>query len=650
MAFNDNPQFDESARASEESVLAVKNWFTLRRGFRCREENPDNGTDLNIELGDPNRKDFTGSKFPVQIKSNQSIEIVYKDSIPFISYSIKTSRLGYFSRIPPSYGLFVIYDVKSGNIYYDFTEKIIARIDEQRDDDWKNQDKVKVNIPLTNVLSEETIITIYKTLIFRFENLARLIHEQGSNYSIPSNSFKSKNTEWDIFEKFEQIGYLLFNDREFDCMYRYFETTSRHKIINSKSQTLLAFITYCELGRAIEANFYLSKSKRFNNDFDDFEKDLRELYILKLEYILGSIDTDKYADGLENLQALTESDINRISICTNIMQLRLIGIFQEDKINELKLEEELFRLLDTVNKFEKIDDITKYHLKINIAETIFIYTVNLFLNIGKIVMIQRDLKRESNYRRQDALKVVPLLNLVNKILTEAYKFSINEKDENLRAESAYKLGWIFVSMQFNLIMLKQLESSSLRLSQYNDAHNYFAESIDIFKNKGRVIEYRKALLGLYDLKFIYNFFKNELIGSVSCIQILDLIRKIELENDLPPINSATEDMINETYEKTDAKLLKDYTESNINDFLELLMKAYNLPVSCKENLLSSIKARAFFDKYNTENRFVLLENQPNANMPYSQPVWFIIQDKITGISTVGNTDINYIMKQMRMIE
>ncbi len=554
MAFNDNPKIDESARASEESVLAVKNWFILRRGFRCREEYPDNGTDLNIELINSNGDDFTGSKFPVQIKSNQTIEIIYKDSSQFVSYSIKTSRLGYFSRIPPSYGMFIIYDVQSNEVYYDFTEKIISRIDEQRDDDWRNQETVKINIPIQNILSENNVKSIYDTLMLRFKNHTRLISEKGAEYFIPpaldkTNAYKNS----DIFEKFEEIGYLLFNEREFNSMYNYFERIPQNKILSSKMQTLLAFVTYCELGRAIEANYFLSKSKRFNDGFADFEKDIREIYVLKLEFLLGEITTQKYAGRLEQLETLTKDEINKISICTNIIQLKLIGIFEGDRINNLKIENELFNLLKEVNKYKSIDETTKHYLRINIADGIFIYTVNLFSEIGKIVQIQRDINIEPNYRREDALKTVPFLNLVNNLLASAHKFSIEIEDELLQAESAYKLGWIFVTMQFNHMLLKQLTTDKIVSPLYEAAHNYFAEALRIYQKNGRFTEYRKALLGLYDLKTIYSFFKHESLGEISTSKIMEVIRSIEKEHDLPPIYSTTEEMINETYKKDNTK-------------------------------------------------------------------------------------------------
>ena len=96
--------------------------------------------------------------------------------------------------------------------------------------------------------------------------------------------------------------------------------------------------------------------------------------------------------------------------------------------------------------------------------------------------------------------------------------------------------------------------------------------------------------------------------------------------------------------------LKDYSENDVNTFLELLMKAYKYPNNCKKHLLVSIRSRRLFDVHNTDNKFVLLEKQVNISLPYSQPVWFIIQDKITGFATIGNPNVEYLMKQIRMIE
>ena len=107
MSFYKNPKVDEYAKASEESVLAVRAIVCKRNGFIVREEVPDYGVDLEVEMI-INADNATGKKFAIQIKSCQNISTVSKKKQKFVSYEFETSRLGYLSRRPPAYGLIII--------------------------------------------------------------------------------------------------------------------------------------------------------------------------------------------------------------------------------------------------------------------------------------------------------------------------------------------------------------------------------------------------------------------------------------------------------------------------------------------------------------------------------------------------------------
>jgi hypothetical protein len=50
MSFYDDPVIDDNAKRSQESVHFVKGLFSEKNGFVYREENPDYGVDLDVEL------------------------------------------------------------------------------------------------------------------------------------------------------------------------------------------------------------------------------------------------------------------------------------------------------------------------------------------------------------------------------------------------------------------------------------------------------------------------------------------------------------------------------------------------------------------------------------------------------------------------
>ena len=108
MAFNDDPIVDNNSKASEESVLEIRKLLSREHGFLSREELPDYGADLDIELISKDKSGATGKKFAVQIKSSSSLSFISNKE--YVSFSFKTSRLGYLCRRTPGFGLIILID------------------------------------------------------------------------------------------------------------------------------------------------------------------------------------------------------------------------------------------------------------------------------------------------------------------------------------------------------------------------------------------------------------------------------------------------------------------------------------------------------------------------------------------------------------
>ncbi|MFC2152916.1 DUF4365 domain-containing protein, partial [Bacteroidota bacterium] len=121
MTFFDNPIVDESSKISEESVLHVKGLFSRKNRFISREETPDYGVDLDVELIKNNGA--SGLKFAIQIKSSKNLKYINQSSV--VSFKFKTSRLGYLSRRKPAYGIIIVYDDNTQIAYFEYVETII---------------------------------------------------------------------------------------------------------------------------------------------------------------------------------------------------------------------------------------------------------------------------------------------------------------------------------------------------------------------------------------------------------------------------------------------------------------------------------------------------------------------------------------------
>jgi hypothetical protein len=125
MAFNDEPTVDANSERSEESENMLRLLFNKKAGFIYREEKPDYGVDVNIELVDS--RGATSKVFPIQIKSTSALTIVTHSQATYASIEFKTSRLGYLCRRTPIFGLITIYDEATKRTYFDYVDDIVTR-------------------------------------------------------------------------------------------------------------------------------------------------------------------------------------------------------------------------------------------------------------------------------------------------------------------------------------------------------------------------------------------------------------------------------------------------------------------------------------------------------------------------------------------
>jgi len=142
MAFSDAPIVDRNSILSEQSLLQVKQVLSRANGFISREETPDYGADLDVELV-LNEQEASSQKFAVQIKSTVKADTITLDGENFIKLSFETSRLGYLCNRLPAYGIIVLYEGVSKTCYFDYVEDIVQRITHRQGDvNWKQQKTV----------------------------------------------------------------------------------------------------------------------------------------------------------------------------------------------------------------------------------------------------------------------------------------------------------------------------------------------------------------------------------------------------------------------------------------------------------------------------------------------------------------------------
>jgi Domain of unknown function (DUF4365) len=164
MAYGDTPKVDDNSIRSEESVFAVKKILSRRNGFISREESPDYGVDLDVELVN-REKGATSQKFAVQIKSAKKIAYVQKEGTEYVVLPFKTSRLSYLCNRTPAYGIIALHEENSEAAYFDYVDAIVPRLDEHNAD-WREQETVTIYIA-KQLLTDETALALHERMTTR---------------------------------------------------------------------------------------------------------------------------------------------------------------------------------------------------------------------------------------------------------------------------------------------------------------------------------------------------------------------------------------------------------------------------------------------------------------------------------------------------
>lgn len=378
---------------SEESIRAVQGFSSQKNGFISRIETPDFGCDIDAELiidGNASSK-----KFPIQVKSELSVTIITNDSKEYVSKSFKTSRLNYLCNRPPTYGLVIIYDDSTQICYYELVEKIVARInDEKGSNEWTSQASVNIHLPKENILTADVAKSIHQNFEKRFQAHDLLINKHGQEFEIPSFSFDESATSIDKLSTFELIkkyGLFFINSYDIALVHNMLAEVPFQEIIGSKELILIAAIVYGEIGKVIEAEFYLSKANQYLNLYDESEKEIIRFTQIKVDFLLGKRSSDDYFNDLKSLKEITKNKFNEVQININLLYYSIL-----DQIKKNEYDESIeTSIMDTFKAIEELDlDESKKNLfNVYHAENLHMYISSWMLK--KVISI----------RLRDSLKV-----------------------------------------------------------------------------------------------------------------------------------------------------------------------------------------------------------------------------------------------------
>ena len=586
MAFNNNPIVDENSERSEESVSLTKQVFSRKSKFITREEFPDYGVDLDIELMNES-SEATARKFAVQIKSTKSAKFVTIDDTKYLSLPFKTSRLGYLARRIPVSGLIVVYDEFHSKLYYDYAETIISRINGERNsDNWKNQESVNIHIPLENLLDGDSVNSIHNKLTHKFKNFELLFLEY-SNIESNAESFPKSKDEKISLKDLEDYGYILINQQDFHILKTIFSNFSFTEIVSYPKLCLYATITYCETGYAIQSLSYLYQCKRNFEKYTNYELELIKIIEPKIKLLVGDLSIEEYAKIIELSLGDMSLELNKVNIKINLYQVKVA----QREFNE-KFEEKLILFFDDIEKLT-IEEKVKQSLFVQHSQVIFNYSISYFSKIFTQQKIRENIGRplSSEDKIHAYRRYLKLIEVPDEYLKRAYDFAIDTKDEILESEVLLHKGKIFLNSNLNRLMMMQVQALDEKLDNLYKWHmNAIITAYNGFIKESRFKEAHLALNIAEEMNTMYFLVYSKQIENYPEGKIETNIKAIESETGLQSYEPMVEEGLKKTLfaDLNSGRFISSLPLKMLEVFAQELFNAYQLPKDRYQNILNDL--------------------------------------------------------------
>src|SRR5690606_13121771 len=426
MAFFDSPQVDENSKRSEESVHQATGFFSQKNGFLSRVESPDYGVDLDIELIDQD-SGATSKKFGIQIKSTVEIKTATYSNEIFVSLPFKTSRLGYLAQREPTYGLILVYDESKQEVYFDYVEEIINRLNKtKKDDSCKEQDTVNILMPL-QILSSETVKKIHTKFTRRFRNHSQLIVKHGRDFNIPvftSNlGQESINIEENKSSLLEKYGSILFNENEYRLLTDTIESLSPQQINSSSEILFIAALLYSYTGKIIEGQYYVQKAKQVSSKLSEEKKMCLEFASYYVEFAKGNLTHEDYSDlFVSQLRNPNLSEDNKLLIKINTIWFRFLN---NRRSAEIQLDTS--PIPDLLKEIEtSAIEFKQQHLyRVYVYQTYHAMAIEYFLNTFVAIKLKESLGLEETVEKriQIAQNILAIISESTQAIFDAYKYA-----------------------------------------------------------------------------------------------------------------------------------------------------------------------------------------------------------------------------------
>lgn len=648
MGFYDNPKIDKAAERSEESVLKTRLLFSLKNNFICREEHPDYGVDLDVEI--VISKEASRNKFAIQIKSSAAFPIIKFNEIEYYKLPFLTSRLGYLVRSNPGLGLIVLYNESENLLYYDYAEFIIERIEKLKNTaNWTDQEHTTIYIPKINVLNDVSVNAIHERYLQIYSNINLLYNIYSAKFNIPFVKVDLRNdlsTKNELLEIIEGYGTHLINEFKFGELYYALNKLPISEITANAKISFIAAVVYSEIGKPIESNLFIQYCRRNSDKLSDEHYDILEFTEFKNEFLFGLKSYDKYLDTLEKLSLKTKSEANKLTLKINACQLKLYTAISKREIERSLLNELSSILIEIQNS--SVDEENKQLLTIYQSTNYHTYALKYVSELLSQRKIQEALNITVSLedRVEFAKQCITIIEIPSIHVLNALKYAEITENDLIKANALHKLAYFQYGFQFTLALLDyNISSSKDQLSQVlSNSLKYTIEAFRIFNELSLFKDSHLAITLAYEIKQLATLFYGIDLKGIELEKITDIIHNLETTNGLEHFSSIITDFYEFKINKKHSKEIRELNQEEIQYYASSIQKAYNLPDSRLPNIIDDIKNRKYFELNCDLDKYEFIQNNVSGRDIYLYPTEYTIFNKKTGLIIGKSYNIKHLIE------
>ncbi len=636
MSFDENPIVDDSSERSEASELAVRKALSRARGFICREDVPDYGVDLLVELVINGQA--SGLRFPVQIKSARNLPAATSDDEECVAHQFATSRLGYLCRCPPAFGLVVLYDDSTGIAYFDFVEQLYDRLSARKEPAaWQRQKTVRIHVPATNRLTAETSAQIHGTFRRRFENHALLLQQHGPQFGIPllhtGTPAPAPKDSQSAAELLRQFGTALVASREFHILANLIRDVPYEELEASPTLTCVAAIGYSAAGRLLDAEHFIKKAERHREDLDEEECVLLDVHKAEVDFQFGRVDAKEYIDTLSRLGVASTSATTQLGIAVKVDYLCVLlnitsrGAGRHDELLS-QLDE-----TETAITSADLEPQARYALLLGWAGNLHQLAMSRQTKQLTALRVRRFGFRPPSMgeRAQSAMELIGLVGRANACMEKVFDALQKETNEDVLKEVVPRLkaqlASTFFSFTFNSYMINggQLLSPDSARGLFDTRFRNAVDAYNGFLAEGTLGEAHSALNSALEIGLLCQHVYSQPPDGFDEADLEARISELSQQLGKPEWVSVVRGFLAElpTLMNPDSRGFSDVPPERDRDFASEFVSAYGLPDTRIDNIVADIRAsREFVTELPDANAELLQDLGHTANplTMYAEPL------------------------------